>query len=103
MNNRYAVCLETASFEQQSKEVEYAYFDLSIFGKLVFSETLEQMEAIEKGEKNFCNFGLVRIGGRYHLMDHQKEDGQLKFYEYDQRNSFIVNIRQENFNQMKQN
>ena len=88
MNLHYALVVESATFEQQKKEVEYAFFDTTIFGKLILSidgstsiKDLERME-LRGSEKKFANFGLVRIGGRYHIPDYTLKDNSMKFYEY---------------------
>ena len=82
--------MDSATFEQQKKEVECAFFDTTIFGKLVLSldgkTSISELESMELNgtDKKFANFGLVRIGGRYHIPDYSSTESSesIKFYEY---------------------
>lgn len=102
VNLHYALVVESATFEQQKKEVEYAFFDTTIFGKLILSidgsTSIKDLEGLELrgSEKKFANFGLVRIGGRYHLPDYTLTGNSMKFYEYSTTQPHIQNIRDQN-------
>lgn len=51
VNQHYALIVDSASFDQQKKEVEYAFFDTTIFGKLVLGldgkTSISELESFE--------------------------------------------------------
>lgn len=96
---------EKATLEQQRKEVEYAYFDLTLFTKILCAKSISELEnspnatPLLPGQK-FSNYNLIRIGGRYHILNYDFSEG-IKFYEYAVGQAHLINVRDFNFRTMQ--
>jgi hypothetical protein len=86
--------------DDSTLEVEFCYFDTTVFPKLNCATSITELEdgtseLTPLGDQKFSNYGLIRIGGRYHIFDYSA--ASFEFREFSPDVAYLRNLRDSNF------